>query len=349
MNKIAILDLERPRRTAFKPQFVETPAQDSDFARDVHAGLSGWPKSIPSKYFYDQKGSEIFEQICTLPEYYPTRTEMQMLRDNAGEIAAIIGPDAELVEFGAGALDKVRLVLDALKKPRAYLPIDISGAHLARAAAALAQDYPGLAVRPVVGDFTQVLPLPKREKFARSRVGFFPGSTIGNFTPEDALRFLRNAATMLGHARGEQAGDPDAMPGSGASLLIGVDLVKDPAVLHAAYNDKAGVTAAFNLNLLRRVNAELGADFDLDSFDHYAFYQPHLHRIEMHLVSRKSQRVQIGGRVYDFTAGESIHTENSYKYTAASFRKLAEKAGFQPAAMWTDENQLFSLHWLMLP
>lgn len=350
MSKIAILNFDRPQRTGFRPQVVKAPGQDSDFARDVHAGLRGWPKSIPSKYFYDQAGSELFEQICTLPEYYPTRTEMQMLRDNASEIAAIIGPDAELVEFGAGALDKVRLLLDALKNPRAYLPIDISGSHLSRAAATLARDYPGLAVRPVVGDFTQNLPLPKRDRFARSRVGFFPGSTIGNFTPEDALRFLRNAAQMLGCARGEAAAlaQSSAQP-CDASLLIGVDLVKDPALLHAAYNDSAGVTAAFNINLLRRANAELGADFDLGSFDHYAFYQPHLHRIEMHLVSRKSQRVHVGGQPYDFSAGESIHTENSYKYSVASFRQLAEKAGFQPAAVWTDADELFSLHWLMLP
>jgi dimethylhistidine N-methyltransferase len=342
MSTIAVLDFDRARQPGFRPQVVRSPAPDSDFARDMHRGLADWPKAVPAKYFYDRRGSELFEQICRLPEYYPTRTEMQMLRDNAAEIAGLLGPDAELVEFGAGALDKVRLLLDAMERPRAYLPIDISGDHLGQAAAALAQDYPQLTVQAVVGDFMQAMTLPPRHARAQSRVGFFPGSTIGNFTPDEALQFLRNAATMLRAARGEGA------PDGGTSLLIGVDLVKDPALLHAAYNDSAGVTAAFNLNLLRRANAELGADFDLDAFRHYAFYRPHLHRIEMHLVSARAQTVQIGGQRYSFTAGESIHTENSYKYTVDSFRQLAEKAGFQPAAVWTDAESLFSLHWLVL-
>lgn len=342
MSTIAVLDFERARKAGFRPQVVRSPAPDSAFARDMHKGLSVWPKTVPAKYFYDRRGSELFEQICRLPEYYPTRTEMRMLRDNAAEIAGLLGADAELVEFGAGALDKVRLLLDAMTSPRAYLPIDISGDHLGQAAAALARDYPQLAVRPVVGDFMQPLTLPLRDAAAQGRVGFFPGSTIGNFTPDEALQFLRNAAAMLRLARGEGAAD------RATSLLVGVDLVKDPALLHAAYNDSAGVTAAFNLNLLRRANTELGADFDLDAFRHYAFYQPHLHRIEMHLVSARAQIVQIGGQRYSFAAGESIHTENSYKYTVERFRQLAEKAGFRPAAVWTDADSLFSLHWLVL-
>ena len=327
MNTVAIL--ERQQRPLHRP----TP-----FGQDVHHGLSQNAKAIPAKYFYDRRGSELFEQICRLPEYYPTRTERKILRDNAAEIAAIIGSDAEVVEFGAGAAEKVRLLLDALPRPAGYLPIDISGPHLSAAVAPLAQAYPGVTVRVVAGDFTQALALPAPLPQARCRVGFFPGSTIGNFTPEEALGFLRNAASML------RTGGS-----SGAGLLIGVDMVKDPAVLHAAYNDSAGVTAAFNLNLLQRINRELNGDFDLDAFDHYAFYQPAAHRIEMHLVSRRAQSVSICDRRYAFAAGESIHTENSYKYTPAGFRALAEKAGFRPAAMWTDEASLFSLHWLTLP
>lgn len=326
MNNVAILERQRP---------VHRP---TPFGQDVHHGLSQSAKAIPAKYFYDRRGSELFEQICRLPEYYPTRTERKILRDNATEIATIIGADAEVVEFGAGAAEKVRLLLDALPRPAGYLPIDISGPHLSAAVAPLAKAYPDVAVRVVAGDFTQALPLPAPLPQARCRVGFFPGSTIGNFTPEEALAFLRNAASMLrtGGSRG-------------AGLLIGVDMVKDPAVLHAAYNDSAGVTAAFNLNLLQRINRELNGDFDLDAFDHYAFYQPAAHRIEMHLVSRRAQIVSICDQRYSFAAGESIHTENSCKYTPAGFRALAEKAGFRPAAMWTDEASLFSLHWLTLP
>lgn len=312
--------------------------RNSAFAQDVHAGLSADLKSLPAKYFYDRRGSELFEDICRLPEYYPTRTERKILRDNAREIAQIIGPDVEVVEFGAGAAEKVRLLLDALPRPRGYLPIDISGAHLSDAVAPLNKAYPDLDIRVVAGDFTTVLPLPAPLPQARARVGFFPGSTIGNFTPDEALGFLRNAAQML--RTGGSAG---------SGLLIGVDLVKDPAVLHAAYNDAAGVTAAFNLNLLQRINRELDGNFDLDTFDHYAFFNPRDHRIEMHLVSRVAQTVTICDRRYAFAAGESIHTENSCKYTPARFRTLAEKAGFRPAAMWTDEDSLFSLHWLTLP
>ncbi|WP_300301491.1 L-histidine N(alpha)-methyltransferase [Ferrovibrio sp.] len=308
------------------------------FAADVQAGLAGAMKSLPAKYFYDRRGSELFERICELPEYYPTRTELGLLQRHAPEMAALIGADAELVEFGAGALQKIRLLLDALQRPRSFLPIDISGAHLSDAAAALARDYPGLQVRPVAGDFTAPdLALPQRHAQARGRAGFFPGSTIGNFTPEEALCFLRQAARILG--------EDDA---AGSGLLIGVDLVKDPALLHAAYNDAAGVTAAFNRNLLQRINRELNGDFVLDQFAHYAFYQPPQQRIEMHLVSLTAQSVQVDGRRYDFAAGESIHTENSYKYTLSGFRRLAEQAGFRPAAAWTDEDGLFSLHWLAL-
>lgn len=308
------------------------------FAADVQAGLSARQKNLPAKYFYDRRGSELFEQICDLPEYYPTRTEIALLRRHGREMARLIGPDAEIVEFGAGALVKIRLLLDALDRPRGFLPIDISGAHLSDAAAALMRDHPGLRVRPVAGDFTAPdLVLPARLPGTRCRAGFFPGSTIGNFTPEEALGFLRGAARMLGDDNTGNSG-----------LLIGVDLVKDPTLLHAAYNDAAGVTAAFNLNLLRRINRELGGDFVLERFAHYAFYQPQHQRIEMHLVSLAAQSVRIGNRRYDFGAGESIHTENSYKYTLSGFHHLAEQAGFRPVAVWTDPDNLFSLHWLAL-
>jgi dimethylhistidine N-methyltransferase len=313
-----------------------------DFATDVHEGLRGWPKAIPSKYFYDDEGSRLFEKICELPEYYPTRTELKLLQDNAPAIAEIIGPDVELIEFGAGAARKVRLLLDALIRPRAYLPIDISGPHLTAAAKALAADYPHIAVKPVPGDYTAPLRLPQPQKGAARRVCFFPGSTIGNFTPEEAHSFLRHAARMLSN---------DAKQGgltSPGGLLIGVDLVKSPDILHAAYNDSAGVTAAFNLNLLHRINRELGGDFKVDRFAHYAFYQPHLRRVEMHLVSLAAQTVRIGEASYEFSEGESIHTENSYKYTLAGFRYMAEQAGFRPSAVWCDPDRLFSLHWLTL-
>lgn len=316
--------------------------QDSDFATDVHEGLRGWPKAIPSKYFYDEAGSKLFERICLLPEYYPTRTELALLQDHAQAIADTMGPDVELIEFGAGAARKVRLLLDAMQRPRAYLPIDISGPHLTAAAADLAADYPKIAVKPVAADYTAPLRLPPPQPGSVRRVGFFPGSTIGNFTPEQAHSFLRHAARLLAHD-GRQGGL--AMPGG---LLIGVDLIKAPEILHAAYNDAEGVTAAFNKNLLRRINRELDGDFDLDRFAHYAFYQPHLRRVEMHLVSLAAQTVHVGDAAYEFSEGESIHTENSYKYTIAGFRYMAEQAGFRPSAVWCDPDRLFSLHWLTL-
>ncbi|RZM04312.1 MAG: L-histidine N(alpha)-methyltransferase [Variovorax sp.] len=305
----------------------------SEFARELRAGLARPARGISPKFFYDARGSALFDDICGLPEYYPTRTELRILADSAAEIAAHIGPQAEIVEFGAGSLTKVRLLLDALDAPRRYIPIDISGDHLEGAVARLRADYPGLAVQPVAADYTMPLVLPAPGEGAGRRVGFFPGSTLGNFTPDEALSFLQLAARLL----------------RGGGLLLGVDLVKDPAVLHAAYNDSQGVTAAFNLNLLRRANAELGSDFDVDGFTHAAFYNAPHRRIEMHLVSRRRQTVTFEGRTYEFAEGETLHTENSHKFTIDDLRALAVRAGFTPKAVWTDADRLFSVHWLQAP
>ena len=310
---------------ASEPRFEPGAA---DFARALVDGLRAVPKRVPCKYLYDDAGSALFERICDLPEYYPTRTELGLLERHADEIARHIGDDAELVEFGAGSGVKVRLLLDALARPRAYVPIDISGPHVCAAADRLAADYPALAVRPVVADYTRSFELPAAA--GARRVGFFPGSTIGNFAPDEAVRFLLRASRLL----------------KGGGLLVGVDLVKDPAVLHAAYNDTAGVIAAFNRNLLERANRELDAYFDLDRFAHYAFYHPLAQRIEMHLVSLEHQRVRAAGEEFVFAAGEALHTEDSYKYTLDGFRALAVRAGFVPAAVWSDPQQRFSLHWL---
>ena len=320
-------------RRATDALLEERPEPVRDFASDLLAALGTSPRSIAPKYFYDSEGSRLFDQICDLPEYYPTRTEIQILKDRAGEIAAHIGPNAELVEFGAGSLTKVRILLDAMQTPKRYIPIDISGDHLALAAAALKADYPLLQVNPVVADYTQAFMLPAALPDAGQRVGFFPGSTIGNFTPPEAVQFLRMAATVL----------------HGGALLVGADLVKDPAVLHAAYSDAQGVTAAFNLNLLARANRELGADFDLAQFAHSAFYNAPLKRIEMHLMSRVRQEVHVCGWRFAFEEGETLHTENSHKFTIDGLRAQAIQAGFTPGPVWTDAQQLFSLHWLHAP
>jgi dimethylhistidine N-methyltransferase len=287
------------------------------------------PKEIACKYFYDEAGSLLFDAICELPEYYQTRTEMALLTRHAKEIAALMGEDAEIVEFGAGSLRKVRILLDAVRNPRAYTPLDISGDYLRNVVRSLAADYPALTLRPLVGDFTRPLEIPALPRPAR-RAGFFPGSTIGNFKPDAAMALLRRMRATL----------------NGGGLLIGVDLVKDPVRLHAAYNDAAGVTALFNKNLMARANRELGADFDPDSFAHYAPYNAAAHRIEMYLVSLKRQSVSLCGQRFEFTQGEPVHTEDSHKYTIESFREMAARAGFSPRAVWTDQDRLFSVHWL---
>jgi dimethylhistidine N-methyltransferase len=304
----------------------------SDFGGDLLAALATTPHAISPKYFYDAEGSRLFDRICELPEYYPTRTELGILERSVGQMAALAGPRAEIVEFGAGSLRKVRLLLQAFDAPARYLPIDISGEHLRDSAAILRNEFAGLDVQPVIADYSRDVHLPAPLGAGR-RIGFFPGSTLGNFTPDEAVEFLQRAAALL--------------PGGG--LLLGADLVKDPHVLHAAYNDAQGVTAAFNLNLLVRANRELGANFVPAQFAHYAFYNAPLQRIEMHLVSRVRQAVTVCGERFTLQEGESIHTENSYKFTIDGLRALAQRAGFRPGPVWTDAERLFSVHWLHAP
>jgi dimethylhistidine N-methyltransferase len=299
-----------------------------DFGDALLEGLRAQEKRIPCKYFYDREGSRLFETICTLPEYYPTRVELRLLRRHAHEFAELIGPEAEVVEFGAGSSEKIRPLFDCLDRPRAYIPVDISGPYLKSVAARLRLDYPQIAVMPIVADFSRGLELPPRR--GSRRVGFFPGSTIGNFEPDEARAFLAKTAQLL----------------KGGGLLVGVDLVKDPAILHAAYNDASGVTAAFNRNLLVRANRELGANFEPARFFHYAPYDPIHRRIGMYLVSACSQRVSLCGRTLSFAEGETIHTEWSHKYTVEGFRALTAEAGFTPRAVWCDADRLFSIHWL---
>jgi len=304
--------------------------QTSAFASDVLYGLSKHPKQLAPKYFYDAAGSELFEQITLLPEYYPTRTELGILRDHGADISAIVPKGSALVEFGAGATTKVRLLLETCAFG-AYVPVDISGDFLKAQADALRKDFPGLAVYPVNADFTAAFTLPDAVA-AMPKVGFFPGSTLGNFEPHEACAFLRSAREILGR---------------NARMIIGVDLEKNERVLYEAYNDKAGVTARFNLNLLHRINRELGGNFDVSAFTHRAIYNRDRHRIEMYLISRKAQTVRVLGRTFSFRAGESIHTENSYKYSPERFAGLARGSGWIPSHCWSDAAGMFSVHALV--
>jgi dimethylhistidine N-methyltransferase len=320
------------RAPAPRPSRPPADAQDrAAFMADVVAGLGQPQKSLPAKYFYDRRGSELFAAITALPEYYPTRSEIAILRAHAVEMAADVPAPAALIEFGAGAAEKARILLAAAPHIATYVPVDISAQFLAEEAARLTRDLPRLDVLPVAADFTRPFHVPPALA-GMARIGFFPGSTLGNFEPHDAAAFLDGAARLLG---------------PGARLIIGIDLVKDVAILRAAYNDAAGVTAAFNLNMLKRIDDELGGDFDLDAFSHCAFYDPDKRRIEMHLVSRQRQRVRVAGKMFEFRRGETIHTENSYKYTIDSFRVLAAGSGWTSAAVWTDPDRYFSVHLLI--
>src|SRR6185295_16013838 len=304
----------------------------TEFATDVVAGLTATPKRLSPKYFYDSIGSALFERITELPEYYPTRREIGILNEHAGDIAGLIPPGAALVEFGSGSSTKTRILLSAAKTLAAYVPVDISAQFLHQQMAGLRREYPKVAMLPVAADFTKPFDLPDAAQ-ARQRVGFFPGSTIGNFEPHEAAAFLRHAGRILGR---------------GATFIVGVDLIKDTQVLQKAYNDKQRVTAKFNLNLLARINRELGGTFKLACFEHHAFFNRERSRIEMHLSSLKHQRIKVCGECIDFRAGETIHTENSYKYSVASFGALARGAGWTPTTVWTDSDNYFSVHTLSL-
>jgi L-histidine N-alpha-methyltransferase len=301
------------------------------FRADVLRGLRHRPKRLPCKYFYDDAGSQLFDRICDLPEYYPTRTEFAILRSHAAEMAARLGPDCLVVEYGSGSGIKTRLLLEALDRPAGYLPVEIAREHLERSAAALAAEFRHVPVLPVCADFTRPFDLPSRLPPAARRVVYFPGSTIGNFGPPAGRRLLAGMARLVG---------------PGGAVLIGVDLKKDPQVLQAAYNDAAGVTAAFNRNLLVRINRELAGTFHPERFDHYAFYNPVPGRIEMHLVSRRRQTVRVAGKSVAFAEGESIRTERSYKYTVRDFQALAATAGLRARHVWTDPKRWFSVQHL---
>ncbi|MCG6984573.1 MAG: L-histidine N(alpha)-methyltransferase [Thiocapsa sp.] len=310
-------------------RFFDYRPTPADVCAEVLEGLGRPAKRLSPKLFYDQHGSRLFDAITELPEYYPTRTEIGILREYGSEMADRLGRDNVLIELGSGSSLKIQILLAALR-PRTYLPVDISREHLLESAYALAERFPGLAIRAACADYSAPFRLPLEPDWT-DLAAFFPGSSIGNFDPDDARLLLRRVAGLLG---------------AGGRLLIGVDLPKDPAILNAAYDDAQGVTAAFNLNLLTRINRELDGDFDLDAFAHRAFFNAAESRVEMHLVSRVDQRVRVAGAAFDFRAGETIHTESSYKYGTEVFKRLARDAGFLSEQVWTDPEGLFSVHCL---
>jgi dimethylhistidine N-methyltransferase len=316
---------------------IDAAPETAQFRTEVLRGLRRRFKTLPCKYFYDETGSHLFDRICELDEYYVTRTELAIMRRHAGAMAEAVGPNAILIEYGSGSSTKTRLLLDALTRGvhatplAAYVPVDIAREHLLAAARAIADAYPDLDVLPVCADFTAPFDLPPVKKPAARRVIYFPGSTIGNFGPTAAANLLGGMAAECG-------------PGGG--VLIGVDLQKDPHLLHAAYDDVAGVTRDFNLNLLARINRELGGDFRRDRFRHHAFYQPRHGRVEMHLISLADQTVHVGPARFRFREGESVRTECSYKYTLGGFRDLARRVGLDVRRVWTDERRLFSVQYL---
>jgi dimethylhistidine N-methyltransferase len=309
------------------------PAQLA-FFRDVLDGLKSTPKRLPCKYFYDRRGSELFDRICQLDEYYLTRTELGIMDQFAGEMGAQIGPGAMLIEYGSGSSVKTRYLLHGLPDAVAYVPVDISGEHLQQTSNELAIDYPQIEILPVCADFTQNFVLPCAQRTPTHTAVYFPGSTIGNFLPDQAAKLLRQIRELCG---------------LGGGLLIGIDLKKEATIIEAAYNDELGVTAAFNLNLLQRINRELGADFNLDQFAHRAWYNREFGRVEMHLVSRCAQVVAAGGENIEFMAEETICTEYSHKYTIAEFSQIAAVAGLTLRREWTDQNHYFAvLHFAVL-
>ena len=309
-----------------------THVSRDSFAADVVAGLRETQKTLPARYFYDQRGSELFDRICDLPEYYPTRTEMAIMQRHGAEMARMMTADISqmtaMVELGSGSSWKTRILLDALPELAAYIPVDISGEHLQAAADRLATMYRQIEVLPVCADYTEPVTLPTPNREIRRTVVYFPGSTLGNFHEAEARDFLKRWTTF------------------GEAMLIGIDLRKDPADLVRAYDDAQGVTAAFNLNLLRRLNRELDGSFDMARFDHRAVWNDHMSRVEMHLVSRGPQQVRVAGHQFEFSDGESIRTEVSYKYTLAGFAELAAAAGWRVERVWMDDDKRFSVQYL---
>lgn len=307
--------------------------QNTKFYQDVIDGLSNPQKTLPCKYFYDERGSLLFEKICSLDEYYVTRTELALLQTIHQELARIIGPNARVIEPGSGAGEKIKLLLGSLESPASYTPIEISREILVRSTEEIAERFPDLDINPIVGDFNTTF--SEHTTFNPEKTGknivFFPGSTIGNFSPSEALEFLTSIARAIG---------------SGGAMIIGVDVVKETTVLEAAYNDAKGVTAEFNMNILQRINHELESAFDLDTFYHHALFNSRESRIEMHLVSKKDQHIAINDEHFFFAKGETIHTENSYKYSVESFQNLAKNAGFNPVKTWQDSKKYFSIHYL---
>lgn len=304
----------------------------SEFRRDLLIGLRKRPRALPSKYFYDAEGAALFDRICDLEVYYPTRAETEIMQRHAAAMTALMGPQCMLVEYGSGSSIKTQQLLDHLRDPTAYVPIDISAAYLEQSTRRLSERYPELRILPVVADYTGDFELPEPPKRSRRIIVYFPGSTIGNFDRSEALDFLL-------HVREVTAPD--------GGLLIGVDLKKDAATLEAAYDDPEGVTAAFNRNILARANRELDSNFDLDAFDHKAVYNATEGRIEMYLISRVEQRVRVDGQDFSFLPGEAILTEYSHKYSIEEFGALGREAGFAPARTWTDDDRLFSVHYLV--
>ena len=303
-------------------------AGTSDLLSDVIAGLSCDPRTLPCKYFYDERGAALFQNICELPEYYITRTEIDILDRYHAEIAAQLGPNIELIGLGTGAGTKTRILIEGLEKPAVYVPIDISEKQLRKSSMRFQKIFPNLEILPVCADYLQPVVLPSARRKAARNVVYFPGSTIGNFEPDEALQFLQRIANVCGR---------------GGGLLIGVDLQKDRSVIEAAYNDEAGVTAQFNLNLLSHINRETGANFDLNKWQHRAIYNSKAGRIEMYLISTADQTVRIQDRQFDFRAGERILTEHSYKHTPEGFIALAAQAGFDFGKLWTDDARLFGV------
>ncbi len=311
--------------------FIDQKPAPADFLAEVLEGLARLPKSIPPKFFYDETGSSLFNKICETPEYYVTRTEVALMNTIGPEIAALAGPSRAVIEYGCGSSLKINALLTALESPSEYLAIDISKEHLLQTVADIAAGHSSVKVGALCADFSGDLVLPEALGGSSRRLAFFPGSTIGNQTPCDAQIFLQNVRQVVGED---------------GSLLIGVDLEKDKSILDPAYNDADGYTADFNLNLLQRIKNELGGDVDPDKFRHHAFFNEKYHRIEMHLVSQEDQLITVGGEQFRFSAEETVHTENSYKYTVERFSKLAQGAGFKISKTWVDPEGLFSIHYL---